>query len=188
MPHRCSRIAATLLWTDLDWTRKYLKVERQLQRPDGNGVVFVPTKTSYGKRSVALGAITVDVLRAHYERQQRERVAAGEKWVEHGLIFKTGIGTPISQRNLLRNFKVLLKQAGLPPIRFHDLRHTAASLMLNQCVSAIVVSRRLGNARTSITIDVYGHLIPSMQAEAAELIAALVTLTALKLDNASIFK
>ncbi len=60
--------------------------------------------------------------------------------------------------------------------------------MLNQCVSAIVVSRRLGNARTSITIDVYGHLIPSMQAEAAELIAALVTLTALKLDNASIFK
>ena len=183
MPHRCSRIAATLLWTDLDWSRKYLKVERQLQRPDGNGVVFVPTKTSYGKRSVALGAITIEVLRAHYERQQRERVAAGEKWVEHGLIFTTGIGTPISQRNLLRNFKVLLQQAGLPPIRFHDLRHSAASLMLNNGVPVIVVSRRLGHARTSITLDVYGHLLPSMQAEAAELIDALVTPAEVKLDR-----
>ena len=122
------------------------------------------------------------------ERQQIDWLAAGVDWQEYGLIFPTGIGTPISQRNLLRNFKVLLQQAGLPPIRFHDLRHTAASLMLNHGVSAIVVSRRLGHARTSITMDVYGHLIPSMQAEAAELIDALVTPTALKLDAASIFK
>ena len=108
--------------------------------------------------------------------------------MEHGLIFTTGIGTPISQRNLLRNFKVLLQQAGLPPIRFHDLRHSAASLMLNNGVPVIVVSRRLGHARTSITLDVYGHLLPSMQAEAAELIDGLVTPTEVKLDDASIFR
>ena len=80
---------------------------------------------------------------------------------------------------------MLIKKAGLPPIRFHDLRHTAASLMLNHDVPAIVVSRRLGHAGTSITMDVYGHLLPSMQAEAAELIDGLVTPTEVKLDDAT---
>jgi len=175
-----------LKWIDLDWVRKYLKVERQLQRPAGNGVEFVPPKTKYGKRSVALGEITMEVLHAHYERQQVERLAVGDAWIEHGLIFTTSNGTPIHQRNLLRDFKSLVKQAGLPPVRFHDLRHTAASLMLNHDVPVIVVSRRLGHARTSITLDVYGHLLPSMQAEAAELIDALVTPTQVKLDDSII--
>ena len=112
-----------LRWTDLDWVRKYLKVEQQLQRPAAKGVEFVPPKTSYGKRSVAIGKNTVDVLHAHYERQQMVRLAAGEAWVEYGLIFTTSIGTPIHQRNLLRDFQALINQAGLPPIRFHDLRH-----------------------------------------------------------------
>lgn len=177
-----------LKWTDLDWIRKYMKVERQLQRPAGNGVVFISPKTGYGKRSVALGERTIEILRHHYERQQGERLSAGDTWVESGLIFTSSIGTPIHQRNILRDFKTLLKQAGLPPIRFHDLRHTAASLMLNHGVSVIVVSRRLGHARTSITMDVYGHLIPSMQTEAAELIDALVIPTAVKLDDSSIFR
>ena len=172
-----------LKWTDLDWIRKYLKVERQLQRPAGNGVVFIPPKTGNGKRSVALGEMTVEVLHAHYERQQIERLAAGETWVEYGLIFTTSNGTPIHQRNLQRDFKSLIKKAGLPPIRFHDLRHTAASLMLNHDIPVIVVSRRLGHARTSITLDVFGHLLPSMQAEAAELIDGLVTPTEVKLNQ-----
>lgn len=175
-----------LKWTDLDWSRKYLKVERQLQRPGGNGVEFSPPKTGYGKRSLALGEITTEVLRAHYEGQQSERLAAGENWEEYGLIFTTSNGTPIHQRNLQRDFKALLKRAGLPPIRFHDLRHTAASLMLNHDVPVIVVSRRLGHARTSITLDVYGHLLPSMQAEAAELIDELVVPTEVKLDHAKL--
>src|SRR4030042_4814694 len=109
-------------------------------------------------------------MQDHYERQQAVRRAAGEKWVEHGLIFTNSIGGPIIPRNLLRDFYKLIKAAGLPRIRFHDLRHTAASLMLNNGVPAIVVSRRLGHSKASITLDVYGHLIPGMQAEAAELI------------------
>ena len=83
----------------------------------------------------------------------------------------------------MRYFKALIKQAGLPPIHFHDLRHTAASLILNHDIPVIVVSRQLGHARTSITLDVYGHLLPSMQAEAAELIDGLVTPTEVKLDQ-----
>lgn len=174
-----------LKWTDLDWIRKYLKVERQLQRPVGNGVEFISPKTRFGKRSIALGENTMDLLHIHYERQQVERLAAGETWVEYGLIFTTSNGTPIHQRNLQRDFKALIKQAGLPPIRFHDLRHSAASLLLNHDVPVIVVSRRLGHARTSITMDVYGHLIPSMQAEAAELIDELVTPIEVKLESST---
>ena len=87
-------------------------------------------------------------------------------------------------RNLLRDFKIVLKQAGLPVIRFHDLRHTAASLLLNDGTAAIIVSRRLGHARVSITLDNYGHLIPSMQAEVAERIDELITPIAVEIQQA----
>jgi integrase len=90
------------------------------------------------------------------------------------LIFTTRIGTPIHPRNLMRDFKKLLLAAGLPPIRFHDLRHSSASLLLSQGVPVIEVSRRLGHSRASITLDVYGHLIPGMQSQAAEMLDDLV--------------
>ena len=172
-----------LRWNDLDWVRQTLKVERQLVRPNGNGVQFSAPKTRFGKRSIALGSKTIDVLRMHYERQQTERLAAGEQWEEYDLIFTTSNGTPIHPRNLLRDFKKLLKETGLSPIRFHDLRHTAASLMLNHNVPPIVVSRRLGHAKASITLDVYGHLIPSLQTEAAEMIDDLITPISLTMQN-----
>jgi integrase len=172
-----------LKWTDLDWIRQTIKVERQLVRPDGHGIEFSAPKTRYGKRSIELGVKTTEVLRNHYERQQRERLAAGEQWEENNLIFTTGNGTPIHQRNLLRDFKKLLQDAGLPSIRFHDLRHTAASLLLNQGIPVITVSRRLGHAKASITLDVYGHLIPSMQSKVAELIDDLVMPVAVQINQ-----
>jgi integrase len=81
----------------------------------------------------------------------------------------------IHPHNLLQDFKQLLRKTGLPVIRFHDLRHMATSLMLNHGIPVIVVSRRLGHAKPSITLDVYGHLLPSMQAEAAQKIDELIT-------------
>ena len=175
-----------LKWTDLDWVRQTLKVERQLIRPNGNGVGFSAPKTRLGKRSIALGGRTIEVLRAHYERQQVERLAAGEKWKENGLIFTTSQGGPIHPRNLLRDFKKLLRDAGLPAIRFHDLRHTAASLMLNNNIPPIVVSRRLGHAKASITLDVYGHLIPSMQTEVADKIDELIMPVSVQLKKTDV--
>ncbi|OGN98679.1 MAG: hypothetical protein A2Z71_11290 [Chloroflexi bacterium RBG_13_50_21] len=172
-----------LKWSDLDWLRRTLKVERQLERPHGEGVQFSPPKTAFGKRSIKLGSKTIEVLRGHYERQQTERIAASEAWKEYDLIFPTSVGTPIDQRSLLRTFKILLKNAGFPPFRFHDLRHTSAILMLNHDIPVIIVSRRLGHARASITSDVYGHLLPNMQDEAAEMIDDLVTPTEVKLTD-----
>ena len=164
-----------LKWTDLDWVNQSIKVERQLARPVGEDVQFTQPKTKFGRRTVVLGSGSIYVLRNHYDRQNEARQKAGDKWVEHGLIFTTRYGTPHHPRNLLRDFKLLLKNAGLPIIRFHDLRHTAASLMLNHGIPVIVVSRRLGHAKPSITLDVYGHLIPSMQIEAAQKIDELIT-------------
>lgn len=106
--------------------------------------------------------------------------------MENGLIFTNSLGGPIDPRNLLRNYKQLLRDAGLPAIRFHDLRHTAASLMLNAGIPVIVVSRRLGHARASITLDVYGHLIPTMQSEVAEKIDELVTPVPVELTQAKV--
>jgi len=122
-----------------------------------------------------LGSGTIQALQNQNERQNQARQKADDNWVEYGLIFTTRYGTPHSPRNLLRDFKLLLERAGLPIIRFHDLRHTAASLMLNHGVPVIVVSRRLGRSKPSITLDIYGHLIPCMQVEAAEKIDVLIT-------------
>ncbi len=164
-----------LKWTDLDWANQTIRVERQLLRPDGEGAMFAPPKTKFGKRSLALGSTTIAVLRSHYEDQQNERKSAGDDWHEYGLIFPNRLGGPIHPRNLLRDFKKLLRDGGLPEIRFHDLRHTAASLMLNHGIPVIIVSRRLGHAKPSITLDIYGHLIPSLQTEVAEKMDKLVT-------------
>jgi integrase len=168
-----------LKWSDLDWSKQTIKVERQLVRPDRGEAQFSQPKTRNGRRTVALGDRTIAVLRKHYDVQFQERKQAGERWTDHGLVFATKFGTPIHPRNLLRDFKILLKEAGLPEIRFHDLRHTAASLMLNHNIPVIVVSRRLGHAKPSITLDIYGHLIPSMQAEVAQKIDDLVSPVAL---------
>ena len=172
-----------LKWTDLDWSRQTLKIERQLLRPEGEGAQFAPPKTRFGKRSIVLGKKTIEIFRKHYERQQAQRKMAGEAWRENGLIFTTRNGTPIHPHNLWRDYKILLKDAGLPPLRFHDLRHTAASILLNQGIPVITVSRRLGHARASITLDVYGHLMPTMQEELADMIDDLVMPTAVQIDQ-----
>ena len=101
--------------------------------------------------------------------------SAGENWQEYGLIFPSKVGTPDDPSNLRKDFIKTLLRAGLPLMRFHDLRHTAASLMLNNGVPPIVVSRILGHAKPSITMDVYGHLYHEMQSEAARIMDELVT-------------
>ena len=91
------------------------------------------------------------------------------------MVFPSTIGTPIDPTNILKKFRQSLKKAGLPRFRFHDLRHTSASLMLNNGVDMLCCSKRLGHAKPSITLDVYGHLLNSVQNEVAEKIEELVS-------------
>jgi integrase len=153
-----------------------------MEQITGQGLEYLPELI----RLIVNAAMKVERQRhlgaAPYERNE-ERKAAGERRSKYGLIFTTKTGTPINYRNLLRDFKLLLKNAGLPSIRFHDLRHTAASLMLNHGIPVIVVSRRLGHAKSSITLDVYGHLFPSIQVEAAQKIDDLITPIELNTQN-----
>lgn len=164
-----------LQWSDLDWQKKTLTVQRQAKRTDRQNGYFAPLKTKAGRRTIVLGEKTIEKMREHLNRQEDERIKVGDKWEDNNLIFPSAIGTPLDQFNLSRWFKDILHQAGLPDIRFHDLRHTAASLMLNHGVPAIIVSKRLGHAKVSITLDIYGHLMPEMQNEAAEMIDEIIT-------------
>ncbi len=130
-----------LKWTDLDWIKCSLKVERQLIWEDG--VQFSPPKTRNGRRTVVLGDQSIKVLRRHFERQNIERKKAGKNRNEFDLVFTSAVGTPIHFRNLLKDYKNLLNIASLPDIRFHDLRYTAAALMLNHGIPVIIVSIQL---------------------------------------------
>lgn len=172
-----------LKWADLDWEKGELTVRRQLTKKKGGGFELTAPKTKAGIRPISLGNNALEVLREHREAQLLERQAIGVHWQDQGLVFTSSIGTPIDRSNMCWFFKALLKNAGLPDIRFHDLRHTAASLMLNNGIPLIVVSRRLGHAQPSITLDVYGHLIPGKQQEAASLMDDLLTPIQFKFDN-----
>jgi integrase len=163
-----------LRWSDLDWKSRQLQVKRQLQRIKG-GVVFTEPKSAAGKRVIVLGKVIVEKLQEHIQFQQAERKQAGENWKENDLIFPSVWGTPLDNSNMVKNFKVFLKQAGLPDIRFHDLRHTAATLMLQQGVHPKVVQERLGHADITLTLNTYSHVMPSMQDEAAEKLDELLT-------------
>jgi integrase len=118
---------------------------------------------------VKLTAGAVEALMAHRERQLEEREKLAELWNDHGFVFTTQVGSPINLHNFFRHcFKPLLEEAGLPrTVRFHDLRHTCATLMLAVDTNPKVVQETLGHANVSVTLDTYSHLLPNMQDEVA---------------------
>lgn len=164
-----------LKWSDLDYKEKTLFVQRQLQPVEHQGYQFLPPKTKAGKRKVSLGSVAVSHLERHRQKQAEIRQAAGEKWREHDLIFPTTVGTPLDCGRVLQEFKRILKNAGLPNLRFHDLRHTSVSLLLEHGIPVTTVQRRVGHSKPSVTTDTYGHMIVPTQVYAANTIEALVT-------------
>ena len=156
-----------LKWSDLDWDTGALQIQRQLQRVPGEGLMLVEPKSAAGRRSVVLGQTVLAKLRKHKKRQIEERLFAGGRWQEQDLIFRSTIGSPLDARNVCRTFKAILKATDLPDIRFHDLRHTAATLMLQQGIHPKVVQERLGHSSITLTLDTYSHVLPNMQQDAA---------------------
>lgn len=146
-----------LQWSDIDWQKSRLQIERQAQRVPRKGMVISPTKTEAGKRIVALGSITMARLEEQRKRILEEKEKAKDGWQEHDLVFPTPIGTLQDPHNLLKEFKELLSHAGLPPMRFHDLRHTSVTLVLNEVGAPIKEAQtRVGHASPSTTINIYG--------------------------------
>ena len=119
---------------------------------DGSGLAFLPLKNPEGRREVALGPVALSALRRHRALQSEEKLMLGPLYRDLGLVFATGHGTPIESSNLVgRSFKPLLRRAGLPDVRFHDLRHTCATLMLSSGLSPKVAQERLGHSDVSVT-------------------------------------
>jgi integrase len=172
-----------LKWSDLHWNNGTLHIQRQVQKIPGKPWKFSEPKTASGRRMIKLGEGTLLVLREHKERQAFQKAVAGDRWQEYDLIFPTSVGTPGDPSNLRVDFLKMLERAGLPIIRFHDLRHTAASLLLNHGIPVLVVSKMLGHANPSVTLDVYGHLYHDSQYEAAKVMDALVTPIPVNLKN-----
>lgn len=163
-----------LKWEDIDWKRSTLHVNRQVRHFKGSSYAFLKPKTKSGVRPITLGKKALEILRKHKEEQEEVRGAAGENWTNLGLVFPSGVGTPHTASNLRRDFRKLLETSGLPHIRFHDLRHTAAALMLCHGIPVLVVSKRLGHAKVSLTHDTYGHLVPGGQEKAADYMDSIV--------------
>jgi integrase len=156
-----------LRWRDVDLTGGTLTIRQTLQYiPGGTGLVLAPTKTVNSERRIALPSSCIDALTEHRERQERE--AIGAAWPDTGLVFTTRHGGMINPANVSRDFKALLQRAGLRTIRFHDLRHSCASLLLDQGVDLVVIKELLGHAHISITADTYAHVRLRLQRDAIE--------------------
>src|SRR5215210_4244746 len=157
-----------LKWEDVDLESGSLHVKRTLTTARGGPRLAAP-KTKGSRRRVSRTRGAVDALRAHLARQLEEIDRASSLWQENGLVFASETGDPVDRRDLTsRQFKPLLKRANLPQkTRFHDLRHTCATLLLTKNVNPKVVSEMLGHSNIAITLDTYSHVLPNMQDSAA---------------------
>lgn len=156
-----------LKWEDVDLDQERLIVKRSLQHLDKNRVVFQQPKTPKSRRSMPLGPTALDSLKRLRRRQLEERLSVGPGYKEQDLVLASAVGTSISPANVRRAFERILKSAGVERVRFHDLRHTHASLLLARGIHPKVVSERLGHASIAITLDTYSHVLPVLQEEAA---------------------
>jgi integrase len=166
-----------LCWAEIDLDGRALRVSQSLQRiatgSDAKGkktaLIAAEVKTDGSRRTIALPDSIVKALKAHKARQAQERLVAGSSWQDHGLVFTNRSGQPTEPIVLHRDYKTLLEKAGLPTImRFHDCRHSAASLLLAQGVSQKMIADLLGHSRIGITMDLYGHILPAMRRDTAD--------------------
>ena len=162
-----------LKWADLDLERKKLDVKRTYSRGDGSSFDFGQPKTTHGRRTVILPSLMVDTLRKHRKKQVEARLAVAG-YQDHDLVFADALGEPIHPNTLRKHFVKLIAKAQVPAIRFHDMRHTHATLLMKNNVNPKIVSERLGHANVGITLDHYSHVSEDMQRQAAEGIERLI--------------
>ena len=176
-----------LRWQDIDLETGTLQVNQCLQRVKKPGekksrLELISPKTEGSRRRIELPEVAVSALRGHLALQKQERRKAGSRWRESGMVFTTGIGTMLDQRNMLRAFYGIMntpdptddsnpdpekKRKLLPRLRFHDLRHSAATLLLAQGVHARYIMDLLGHSSISLTMNTYGHVLQEMRRETA---------------------
>ncbi len=168
-----------LRWQDVDLRNYRLRVAGTLQEAKGGRYWLGPPKSKSAYRMVAMPVVATTALQAHYRRQCQDKISVGSRRVdwrnEWDLVFTTPLGRPLSKSTLRTSFRQLVTRAGLPEaLRFHDLRHSCASLLFSQGVPARTVSDLLGHSEVSTTLDLYTHLIPPARRDAADALDRLL--------------
>ena len=163
-----------LRWQDVNLEAGTLSVKTSLQRIDGE-FVLAELKTDSSRRTIKLPNICIAALQDHLERQGQERSFIGEAWEDWGLVFAEEDGSPLSRYAVTKRFQYILTEAGIPKRRFHDLRHTCATLLLTQGVPLKVVQETLGHSLFSTTADIYAHVLPVLMADAAAKMDAVLS-------------
>jgi integrase len=164
-----------LKWENVDLAANAIRVRHSLLRTKGRVILGEP-KTKKSRRTVHLTGAASRALEEHLERQLKVMERLGDLYRDQGLVFTTEVGTPINPSNLRkRSFAPLLQKAGLPRLRFHDLRHTCATLLLSKNIHPKYVQELLGHATVSITLDTYSHVLPGMGNQVAEAMEDVLT-------------
>lgn len=164
-----------LRWSDIDFEKRNLTIQQTVNR---HREIKQGAKTKKSVRSVAISPETVEMLKEHRQMVVQERVALGPDYENYDLVVCTHFGGPVTQRGIQKVWNSFIKKTGAPKITFHDLRHTHASLLIRQGVHIKVISERLGHSSVSITMDLYGHLMPNMQEDAAAGLDIIIKTTA----------
>jgi integrase len=166
-----------LKWQDINFSTGTLQVLRMLTQVSSETSVRVfieaEPKTQQSRRSITIAAF--EALKQHRLRQLESRLKAAAFWEEHDHVFCTQVGTHLRPCHVVDEFKKLLKKADLPDIRFHDLRHSAATLLLSLGIHPKVVQEMLGHTHISMTMDIYSHVLPSIQQDAVSKLNDLLT-------------
>lgn len=158
-----------LRWADVDWERGRLAIRRSLSKANGQAATIEAPKSARGRRLVSLPEEATEALRRHRQRQLEERLRLGPDYDDRDLVFASQAGTPLQHRNVIRAFKALLQDAGLPgTYRIYDLRHAHATALFAAGVHPKAASERLGHSSVALTLDTYSHKVEGIDADAAE--------------------
>ena len=152
---------------DLDLEHGTASIVQTISRSAQRGIIIEPTKSAAGRRVLDIDDRTVDVLRAHIGNQLLYRAELGDAYQDKGLVSSGPLREPINPMRLTRAFQALAIKQGITDARLHNLRHFHASVILQSGASLLLVSKRLGHASVATTGDIYGHLLPVWQKEAA---------------------
>lgn len=165
--------ALGLRWADVDLEVGKIRVHSQLHRTKAK-VEFVEPKTARSRRTIPLPNFAIETLRHHKARQAEMRLFNADVWKDYDLVFTSSVGTPPDERNIRRTLTVILERAGLPRMRFHDLRHSCATLLLSQGVDVRTIMETLGHSQIALTMNTYSHVVPELQRVASQKMDALL--------------
>jgi integrase len=169
----CEGELLALHWSGINFEQRYLQVRRNLVRPPGNQVVESEPKTASANCKIVLSSLLIDVLRQQHIHQLELRLQAGKAWEEHGLVFTVATGGHLHPATLLATLRRLLREIGLQRMSFHDLKRSAAILLLARGVHPKVLQELLGHNDIMITQNIYSHVLPSLQEDAMDKLSGL---------------